>query len=646
MSLESTTSRARPAAVPRSAAHRRLRLLRVLILAVGVTIAVRLVWIQTAQSSELADAAQAIQTDVVDIPPARGDIVDRNGVLLAGNRTTYEVAVDATVDEATLQQLAARSGKPITGLQARLLVCGQAGAQPGTCYRGQPGEPIPVLFDVAIPLALSIEDAGLPGVSVVQTPVRDYPSAANAAQVLGYLGEGSGQSGLEAQYDQALQGSPGEAVRQMSRDGQSQRVTRQPPTPGATLVTALDIDTQVVAERALRRAVRTARSQGYKATGGSVVVMDVNTGELRAVASYPTYDPNIWAGGVSDEQYAALTAEKAGRPLVFRPVQALAPPASTFKALTTVAAAKSGFDLDGTYECPSSIVVGGQTFRNYESRAYPTMSLANALSVSCDTVFYRLGYKMWKRDGGLTASPNADEHVVRTARTFGLGTETGVDLPGEVAGSVPDRGQVIEEYAQRAEDYCLRAKSGYPEETDRARAKLLRAYARDYCRSGDQYRAGDALNTAIGQGRTLVTPLQMATAYAAIANGGQLVTPHLATQVRGEQFTVIEPVARGRVDAAPKALAYVREALATTTVTGTASGAFLGFPLDRYPVAAKTGTAEVAGRQSTSWFASFAPADDPQYVVMVNVDQGGLGAATSGPVARAVYEQLFGIDAP
>jgi penicillin-binding protein 2 len=602
-----------------------------------------LVWLQTAQSSDLALKAQAIQTDVVELPAARGDIVDRNGTLLAGNRTTFQVSADATVTESALQRLSEMSSVPVADLQARLLVCGQPGAQAGTCYRGQPGEPVPVLSDVPVPIALSIDDAGLPGISVSRTAVRDYPSKVNAAHLLGYLSDGTGQSGLEAQYDQMLQGEPGEAVRELNREGQPERRTTRQPTPGQTLVTSLDVETQKVAEQALKKAVTGARKEGYKATGGSVVVMDARNGQIRAMASYPTYDPNIWAQGVSDTEYAELTDEKSGRPLVFRPAQSVAPPASTFKSLTTIAASEAGFDLDGTYDCPAFLTVGGQTFRNYETRAYGPMSLARALSVSCDTVFYRLGYKMWKRDGGLAATQPA-EYVVRTARDFGLGSPTGVDLPGESAGSVPDREQVRSEFEQSRDDYCARARTGYPEEPNRARAKLLKAYARDYCRSGDQYRAGDALNTAIGQGRSLVTPLQMASAYAAIANGGTRVTPHVATGF--EDGAAIDPAERGTVSASPATLAYVRKALATTTVTGTASGAFFGFPLDQYPVAAKTGTAEVAGKQSTSWFASFAPADDPEYVVVVNVDQGGLGAATSGPVARAVYEQMFGIAAP
>jgi penicillin-binding protein 2 len=454
----------------------------------------------------------------------------------------------------------------------------------------------------------------------------------NAAGLLGYLSQGEGRSGLEAQYEMTLRGAAGQARTSLSREGGVDEVVTEAPRAGRTLRTTLDVPTQVVVEEALRRAVRNARSQGLRATGGSVVVMEADSGAVRAMTSFPTYDPNIWSRGVTEDEYARLTDESGGRPLVFRPTQALAPPASTFKAITTVAADAAGFDLDGIYDCPAAVVVGGRKFTNFRSRAYGPVTLSRALSVSCDTVFYRLGYRMWERDGGLDAA-DPDEHVVRAARDFGIGEATGIDLPGEVDGSIPDRADVLAEYEERRDDYCRRAEEGYPEESPPSRAKLLKAYARDYCRTGDQYKVGDALNTAIGQGRTLTTPLQVAVAYAAIANGGTVVTPHL-TEGAGTS-------PRRTVDADPATLDYIRRALASTTVDGTASGVFAGFPLDRYPVAAKTGTAEVEGRQTTSWFASFAPADDPEYVVVVNVDQGGLGAATSGPVARAVYEHLL-----
>lgn len=619
----------------------RLRLLKLFVLVVGLTIAARLVWLQTTQAPQYQAVADRVQSDIVDVPAARGDIVDRNGAILAGNRTAFEVTADAETDEPTLQEVAELTGVPLADLQARMVICGQPGSLPGTCYAGVPGQPVPIAVDVEVPQALAVRDADLDGIRVRKVAVRDYPSKANAAGLLGYVVGGEGKSGLEAQYDEALRGIPGEARQELTRQGTRRTELTTAPVPGDTLRTSLDVQTQAVAEAALKQAVDTAREEGYKATGGSVVVLKADTGEVVAMASYPTYDPNIWAHGVTDAQYAELTDEASGLPLVFRPTQALAPPASTFKSLTTVAAANAGFDLDGTYDCPSQVTVGGQVFRNYESNAYGPVSLARALSVSCDTVFYRLGYEMWREDGGLIAD-GAAEDVVSTARSFGLGAKTGVDLPGEVAGSIPDREQVLAEYEARREDYCRRAKEGYPEESP-ARAKLLKAYAKDFCESGDEYKAGDAMNTAIGQGRTLVTPLQIATAYAAIANGGTLVTPHIGASLSGASGQMLKASSRGQVDADPQTLKYVREALADTTVDGTASGAFAGFPLAQYPVAAKTGTAEVAGKQSTSWFASFGPADDPQYVVVVNVDQGGLGAATSGPVARAVYEQLFGI---
>lgn len=627
-----------------SDARRRLRILQVAIVAVGLTVAVRLIWVQTADSAQYQARAEAAQTHMVTVPAARGDILDANGEILAGNRSTYEVRIKSGTDQQVLDEVSRLAGVPASELAARMVVCGQPGSQPGTCYRSEPGQPIPVLTDAGVQQALAVRQADLTGVSVERVAVRDYPSQANAAQLLGYTADGKGKSGLEAQYDSDLQGVAGKARRTASRDGSSSEDVVEP-VAGQTLVTSLDVNTQVVAEQALKSAVEKARSQGYRATGGSVVVMDVHSGAVRAMASYPSYDPNIWAHGVSDAQYARLTDEKGGRPLILRPTQGLAPPASTFKSLTTAAAAAAGFDLNGTYSCPASVSVGGQIFRNYDSRAFGPMSLAKALSMSCDTVFYRLGYSMWKRDGGLQAD-GAREDVAKTARSFGLGATTGVDVPGELSGSMPDRAQVRAEYEERKDAYCQRAKQGYPEEPDPARARLLKAYARDYCRSGDEYKAGDAMNTAIGQGRTLVTPLQMAVAYAAIANGGTVVTPHVGTELRGATTTDIEPAPKGTVDADPATLAFLRTALADTTVNGTAAGAFSGFPLDEIPVAGKTGTAEVAGKQSTSWFASFAPADDPQYVVVVNVDQGGYGAATSGPVARAVYEQIFGVSTP
>ncbi|MEI8082068.1 MAG: penicillin-binding transpeptidase domain-containing protein, partial [Actinomycetes bacterium] len=201
-------------------------------------------------------------------------------------------------------------------------------------------------------------------------------------------------------------------------------------------------------------------------------------------------------------------------------------------------------------------------------------------------------------------------------------------------------------YTERKDAYCKRAVDGYPEVTPEDRAKLLQSYAKDFCESGDQFRAGDALNFAIGQGDTGVTPLQVAALYSAIGNGGTLWRPQLVRAVVGKDGSVsqkIDPSSYGKLDAPAGALGYLQTALADTSVSGTMAGVFPGFPLNKISVAAKTGTAEVAGKASTAWVASFAPATSAKYTVVCVVSQGGTGSGTCGPSVRRIYEALFGI---
>lgn len=644
-----------------SRSRRRLRMLQVVVLVIGVTLLARLAWLQTAQAGDMAAAAARIQSLGTTIPAARGAILDRDGRVLVGNRAAYDVRVSPDAPAGSLAGVARLIDESVSVIEQRRTPCGEQGSVVGRCWRGPAGAPATVARDAPLEVAVAVGDADLKGVTVADVGIRDYPSVANAAGVLGYLADAApddglptgslvGRTGLEKQYDGQLRGIDGVQVSGRTRTGAGQEASAVAPVAGATLVTTLDAQVQKVLEDSLAQAVAGARAQGYRAAGASALVMDPRDGAVLAMASLPTYDPAIWVDGVSEQQYGRLTDPSAGQPLLLRPLQGTAPPASTFKALTAAAAVNAGFSLQGTYDCPASVTYGGQSFLNYESRAYGPVSMAQALAASCDTVFYRLGQRMWEQDGGLEGGRDADEWVVRTARSFGLGSPTGIDLPGEATGSIPDRADRRVAFQERKDDYCRRAKSGYPEEPDPARAALLKSYAADYCRSGDQLRAGDAMNTAIGQGETLVTPLQLAVAYAAVANGGRRVQPYIGTTLQDAAGRIIEDLrpagAVSAVDADPSTLAYLRRALSTTSTVGTASDVFAGFPLAEYPVAAKTGTAETDGRQTTSWFASFAPADDPQYVVVVNVDQGGLGARTSGPVARAVYEHVFGVSAP
>lgn len=405
---------------------------------------------------------------------------------------------------------------------------------------------------------------------------------------------------------------------------------------GDTLVTSIDARIQEVAERALTRAVTAARKQGEPADSGAAVVLEAKTGRVTAIADYPTYDPSVWTGGISQRDYEGL-------PLVSAAVQGQWPPGSTWKVTSTAAAAKAGYPLRGSYDCPGGYTIGGRVFHNFESAALGRMDMHRALVVSCDTIFYRFADRMWRRDGGLKPVEHPKDPMQKMAREFGFGTPTGIDLPHEASGRVPDRAWKKANWERTKADSCRRAKTGYPEMSDRKRAAYLKALATDNCRSGWVWWAGDAANFSIGQGDVLVTPLQLARGYAALANGGTVFSPRIGKQLVGPDGTVVRtitPPVVGKIDASRKTLRFIRDALAEVPRTGTAAGAFKGYSFKRLPVAGKTGTAEAYGRQDTSWFASFGPVKKPKYVVVVVVSQGGTGGTTAAPAAREIWEGI------
>jgi len=237
--------------------------------------------------------------------------------------------------------------------------------------------------------------------------------------------------------------------------------------------------------------------------------------------------------------------------------------------------------------------------------------------------------------------------VSETSKAFGFGMPTGVDLPGEASGRVADR-QWRKEYYLANKDYYCNFDKRAPE-ADRNSA-YLQQFAKEFCVDGDEYRAGDAVLSAIGQGDMLTTPLQIAQAYAAIANGGTIYKPQIGKAVMtpgGDVVKEFEPKVTGKLPASPETIAFLQDALAGVPVEGTAVYPFTyptAFPLSQLPVAAKTGTGEVYGKQTTSWFASYAPANDPKFVVLMMVPEGGTGSLTSGASVRAIYEALFGVN--
>jgi penicillin-binding protein 2 len=678
----------------------RLVVLQVLVLSLLVTLVGRLWFLQVVASENYRTAAAENGTREIVTPAARGMILDARGRPLARNRTALVVSISRTAmlrqrdgGRALVAKVADVIGEPAKTVWEKTRLCGTADAPPAPrCFNGSPYQPIPLTDEASTAMALQIMERreDFPGVTAELTAVREYPQplGANAAHELGYLGPVSdeelaeraagnasrgeknetvlqgtdliGRAGLERQYDDVLRGRPG--VRTLAvdhRGGVSGVLSETDPEPGNYLVTTLDANLQAEAEKQLKAAIMRARNTGdinkgyatkLKADSGAVVVMDVRTGGIVAMASWPTYDPNIWVGGISTKDYKSISGRRNNYPNQSRAFQGEFAPASTFKAVTLPAAVKAGYSVNRSYDCPSSYSIGGAPKRNYESQGYGTISMLRAIEVSCDTVFYKFAYETWLRMGGLKAKKKAKDPFTEMAKAFGLGRTTGLDLPGESDGRIADRAWKRAYWKATKDFYCAKAKSGYPEvaRKDPRRAAYLLQLSRENCVDGYAYRGGDAANFAIGQGDTTTTPLQMARVYAAVANGGTLVTPHLGKAVmtpEGELVRRLEPKPAGKLPVGKDTLRWLRGALRSVTEVGTGAGPFsrAGFPLDKLPVASKTGTGEVYGKQTTSWFASYAPADKPQYAVVMMVSQGGTGSGISGPSVAELYKTLFGV---
>ncbi|TDC65584.1 penicillin-binding protein 2 [Actinomadura sp. GC306] len=658
--------------------HFRLVVLYVMVGVLLLVLVGRMWTLQVLEGDHYRDiAAQNRMRDIV-VPALRGMILDDRGRPLARNTSSLVISVDRTTlsrqddgGEAVLRRLAGVLGMTYDEVGKRIRLCSPTVQRP--CWPGSPYQPIPVVDHADPQRALQIMERqeDFPGVTAQIQPVRSYPEpeGASAVQTLGYLQpvtqeeldkrEGLkvtgysgvdlvGRDGLEAQYDKALRGEAG--YRRVLVDAQG-RVTgiaeKKEPVPGNHLVTSIDAGVQGAAEKALEEGIKEARRGGRPADSGAAVVMDVRTGRLVATASYPSYDPSVWTGGISQKKYDELLGEKNNSPLISRVTQGQGPPGSTFKVSSMAAAVKAGYDLHGTYSCPGSYMVGSRAFNNFQSANLGSMNLHTALVKSCDTIFYRFAHEMWLRNGGRNAPPDAKNPMVEMARGFGFDARTGIDLPSESPGRIPDRQWKRQYWEATREANCRGAKEGYPEvaKTDPGRAAYLKAVANENCLEGHVWRAGDAANLSIGQGNVLVTPLQLVRAYAAIANGGKLHTPRIGVAVMRPDGTVAERIKAPepvRVPIDEKVLAYMRKALAKVPTDGTAGGAFAGFDLKRVAVAGKTGTAERYGHADMSWFASFGPAKEPRYAVVAMVSQGGFGAQTAAPIVRKIWEAMYG----
>ena len=657
----------------------RLSLLVVQILIVSLMVALfgRLFYLQVAAGPKYRDAALSIQSRDVVAPANRGLIVDGFGVPLAMNKaglaiTIDRIAIDKLDDEGVgvMKRLATMLKLKYKDIYQNTRLCGELpkGEKAG-CWQGSRFQPIPITKSADPDIALQIVERSdeFPGVDARPVAIRSYPSYldVNAAHVLGYVGplteadllegngnkyfrsESIGKTGLEIQYDSFLRGEPG--IRTVIVD-RKESVIRESqntkPVGGNHLVTSLDVRLQASAEKALKDAVLRGRANGYTSDSGAAVVMDIKTGRILALASYPTYDPNAWEKGLTVQQASDLFSEKKSVPALNRALQGLFAPASTFKVVSVVAAAAAGYDLNAYYKCPSQVQVGTRAFQNFDSKNQGTMNMTKAIAVSCDTIWYQIAFDEWLRDGGLRPKSSPNDYFFKAAQSFKITQKVGIDLPTESTSRLADRAYKKSWYQQNKDFYC-----NYKERATKAQqTPFLLQLAAENCVDGDKVRAGDAVNFSIGQGDTVVTPLKLTQMYAAIGNGGTIWQALVAKAIVKTDGTVVQtftPNKLGTLTAAPSTIKFLQKSLREVVVSGTGAGAFAGFPIE---ISGKTGTGQVFGRNpngslkdDTSWFASYAPSKNPRYAVVMMVGQGGFGASTSGLGVRQIYSTLFGV---
>ena len=660
----------------RSRSQLNLLVVQVFVASLMLALIGRLFYLQIADGPRYKEAALDIQSRDIVTPALRGLIVDNEGNPLAINKAGLMVTADRSVldkqgdkGESVLRRVSQVLNLEYIDVFARTRLCGELPkGERGGCWNGNRYQPIPITKEATENQVLTIlEQSDLyPGVNAEPVSIRYYPSyeGENATHVLGYIGpiteadlnneEGKrfyrnefiGKAGVEIVYDQYLRGTAGiktvivdrkEAVTQESRNVQS--------IPGNHVILNINAKLQSAVELELKNSIARARGLGYRGDSGAAIVMDVKTGHVLAMASYPDYDLNIWENGITVKQAKQLYDEKSGVPALSRAIQGTFAPASTFKVVSLSAAIDAGYNLKGTYSCPAEVQIGNRAFKNYDSKAAGRINLTTAIAISCDSIWYQIAYDEWVRDGGLKPKANPNDYFFKTAAGFGVGKKTGIDLPSELSGRLPNRDWKINWYEKNKDFYC-----NYEQKAKKSQlTRYLIELAKENCIDGDKVRAGDMVNFSIGQGDTLMTPLQMAVMYGAIANGGNLVVPQIARAIvepTGKVVKEFKPQVSGTLPIEKKTLKFLQNALRAVVTSGTARGSFAGLGVE---VSGKTGTGQVFGKNlngstkdDTSWFASFAPSKDPQYAVVMMVSQGGFGASTSGVGVRKIYEHIFG----
>jgi penicillin-binding protein 2 len=633
---------------------RRIALLGGVLLIAFAALVLRLWALQVLSGSQYVARARANQFRTVRVQAQRGPILDRNGNVLVTNQAVTSVDLwwadlpkvySRRLHE--LHQLSRVTRVPLYEI-ARMI---RERKSTGDLFT-----PIVVRSRAPIALATFLEERpdSFPGVVLEPTYVRHYPDGSLGAQLLGYVGEISrqqlrqlasqgyqagdviGQTGVEEQFDTYLRGVAGSARVRVDSLGRPRagRTLLTPAQPGEAVRLTVDVSLQRAAEQALQYGIQQAHNlHQWAADGGAIVAMNPKSGAILALASSPTYRPSVFSGRVRQSALDAQgltssTAPAKNYPALDRALDASYPPGSTFKPLTAIAALqehlinpRAFYPCTGTYTAPEDR--SHHVFHNWDPNVNQGMDLPTAIAQSCDTYFYRVG------NGFYRLPPSRGQPLQHWARLFGFGRTTGIDVGPETSGLVPTIGWKHRTYTRKSDPGHW--------QVDRL------------------WKPGDSITLAIGQGDLLVTPIQMARLYAAIANGGKLVTPHVLLDVQNPNGTIVPtppaPAPRPIPGLDPANLGVVQQGLyeGTHMSFGTSYGVFGNFPV---PIAGKTGTAQkvvqlpgYTGEKDQSWWCGYGPVPDPKLVVCAVIENGGEGGTAAAPAAERVFAHYFHVQA-
>jgi penicillin-binding protein 2 len=595
----------------------------------------RLWYLQVLSGDKYLHAAENNQVREITVQAPRGEILDRNGDVLVDNRTS--LALQVRPDELPkvhaqrieeLKHLSAVAGIPLDEIKKQIRVQ----------TKDLPANPVTLKRDVPYDLVYFLREnqARFSGVSVQRVYVRAYPDGTMAAHVLGYVGEVNaeqlkepryqglepgdtvGQGGVEDTYDSVLRGVNGKTRVQVDASGRPTggQLSAQQPRPGDNLVLTIDGDVQRAGEQALS-------SRGLP---GAFAAMDVSTGQILGLGSYPTYDPSIFAKPtIPQSTFNFLYSQTTDAPIFDRAVSGGYPTGSTFKPITAVAALESGaLTPTETLYDSGSFTEGGITLHNAGNASYGSLQLPEALQVSSDVFFYQVGARLDQETNGDTQSGPQQQW----AENLGIGSDTGIDIPGEDSSAY-----LVPSPEWRNDLYKQATQPDSPGGTNVVLGEVDRPWT-----------SGDSVNLAVGQGDLKTNPLQMAVAYAAIANGGNVVRPHVGLEVTdqgGRVVQEIQPAPQRHLDIDPDYSRAILEGLhmAAQQDGGTSFSVFGNFPI---PVAGKTGTAERPLQEDQSWYVVLAPYPDPQIVVAVTIERAGFGAQAAAPAACTILQAYFG----